>query len=241
MKYRPRLTEDEYRVVLEYRKERHDNNVLAIGDLHAPFVKEGYLEFCQETRDKYKCNTVLLIGDILDNHYSSYHETDPDGHSAAKELELAKEQISKFYKAFPNAKVCVGNHDLIPNRKNFSSGVSKAWIRPISEVLDTPNWEYAEDFLIDGVLYTHGTGRKARQRCQQEFISVVQGHYHSDSYVEYYASPKDLLFALQIGCGIDDRQYAFAYGKHFRKSHINVGVVLDGGRYALIEPMNLFK
>jgi hypothetical protein len=70
-------------------------------------------------------------------------------------------------------------------------------------------------------------------------MSTVQGHWHTDSYVDYFATPRHLLFALQVGCGIDDRAYAFVYGKHFGKSHINVGVVLDGGRTAIIEPMRL--
>lgn len=241
IQHRPRLTKEEYELILERRKGLHDNNVLVIGDLHAPFTLKRYLDHCVSIREKYNCREIVFIGDCIDNHYSSYHETDPDGHSAARELELAKAQIAEFYDAFPEAKVCIGNHDLIPNRKSFSAGLSKTWLRPIGEVLETPNWEYAEDFIIDGVLYTHGTGRKARQRAQQEFISVVQGHYHSDSYIEYYASPSNLLFAMQVGCGIDDKAYAFAYGRHFRKSHINVGVVMDGGRYAIIEPMNLFK
>lgn len=231
------MSPSEYETYLDFKKGK--KNVLVIGDLHAPFIRDGYLEHCIRIRDKYNCGQIVFIGDVIDNHYSSYHETDPDGHSAARELELAKEQVSKFYKEFPEAKVCLGNHDIIPNRKNFSAGVSKSWIRPIGEVLDTPNWEFAESFIIDDVLYTHGTGRKARQRCRNEFMSTVQGHWHTDSYVDYFATPRHLLFALQVGCGIDDRAYAFVYGKHFGKSHINVGVVLDGGRTAIIEPMRL--
>lgn len=231
------MSVSEYEGYLEYKRER--DNVLVIGDLHAPFIKEGYLDFCKRMYIKHRCNEVVFIGDICDMHYSSYHEHDPDGHGAAEELSRAKVQIAEFYDAFPKAKVCIGNHDLIPNRKAFSGGLSKHWIRDISEVLETPNWEYAEDFVINGVLYTHGTGRKAKQRCQQEFISVVQGHYHSESYVETFVSEKDLLFAMQVGCGVDRKTYAMAYAKHFKKPQINVGVVLESGRYGIIEPMKM--
>lgn len=239
--YRPRLTVAEYGSVLIYRmsKQSETRNVLVIGDLHAPFVKKGYLEFCIKMYAKYHCTDVVFIGDVLDNHFSSYHEVDPDGHGAGRELLLAKEQIAGFYAAFPKAKVCLGNHDLLPNRKAFSAGLSGHWVKPIAEVLDVPNWEFAEDFIIDGVLYTHGTGRKARARCREELISVAQGHYHSESYVETYVSEKELLFALQVGCGVDRKSYAMAYGKHFKKPQLNVGVVMDNGRYALIEPMRL--
>ena len=49
------------------------NNVLVIGDLHEPFCLENYLEFCRIQQEKYNCGTVVFIGDVIDNHYSSYH------------------------------------------------------------------------------------------------------------------------------------------------------------------------
>ena len=234
---RPRMSEAEYKAFLEFRQKK--NNILVIGDLHAPFIKEGYLEFCLEMYYKHQCNNTVLIGDIMDLHFSSYHEADPDGFGAGEELRRAKMQIEEFYKAFPKAKVCIGNHDLIPNRKAFTGGLSKYWVMDISVVLDTPYWEYSEEFIIDGVLYTHGTNRKAKQRCQQEFISVVQGHYHSESYIETFVSEERLVFAMQIGSGVDRKAYAMAYGRHFKKPQINVGIVMDNGRYGIIEPMKM--
>lgn len=236
-KIRPRMNEVEYKAYLEFKRPK--NNVLVIGDLHAPFIKQGYLEFCKEMQIKHQCADIVLIGDLLDSHFSSFHESDPDGYGAGEELRRAKIQIAEFYKAFPKAKVCIGNHDLIPNRKAFTGGLSKYWVKDISEVLETPNWEYSEDFIINNVLYTHGVGRKAKQRCQQEFKSVVQGHYHSESYVETFVSEERLIFAMQIGCGVERKAYAMAYGKHFKKPQINVGIVLDNGRYGIIEPMKM--
>lgn len=231
------MNKAEYEAYLEYKRER--DNVLIIGDTHFPFIKEGYLDHCKRIRDKYQCEAILFIGDILDSHFSSFHDVDPDGHSAAEELRLAKIQVSEFYKEFPIAKVCLGNHDIIPNRKAFSAGLSKSWVKSIGEVLDTPNWEYADEFVINDVVYTHGTGRKARQRCTQDFTSVVQGHYHSESYIEYYANAGKLMFAMQLGCGVDRKAYAMAYGRNFKKPQLNCGVVLESGRYAVIEPMIL--
>lgn len=214
-------------------------NVLVIGDPHIPFIKEGYLQFCKSIYEKYNCSKVIIIGDLLDNHAGSFHESDPDGMSAGDELSVSEKMIYEMYAMFPNALVCLGNHDLIPDRKAFSAGISKKWIKRIDEILNLPNWTFAEEFVIDGVLYTHGTGRKARQRCIQEFTSIVQGHYHSDTYYETFVSEHKLLFALQVGCGIDRRSYAMAYGKHFKKPQLNCGVVMDNGRWALIEHMKL--
>ncbi|BEG98095.1 metallophosphoesterase [Bacteroides sedimenti] len=237
-KIRPRITRGEYDRLVRWR-DSGARTVLAIGDLHAPFIKEGYLEFCKEIYQTYNCTEVVFLGDLLDNHYSSYHEADPDGHGAGEELKRAKVQIAKFYAAFPNAKVCVGNHDAIPDRKAFSAGLSKNWIKSISEILETPTWEYAEEHIIDGVLYNHGIGRKARIRAKDEFISVVQGHYHSESDYTTFVSETRLHFAMQVGCGVDRRAYAMAYGRHFKKPQLNVGVIFDNGRWGAIIPMDL--
>ncbi len=214
-------------------------NVLVIGDPHIPFIKDGYLKYCKEIELKYNCSKVLIIGDLLDNHAGSFHESDPDGMSAGDELSISEKMIYEMYEMFPNSMVCLGNHDLIPDRKAFSAGISKKWIKRIDEILTLPNWIFAEEFMINGVLYTHGTGRKARQRCIQEFTSIVQGHYHSDTYYETFVSEHKLMFALQIGCGIDRRSYAMAYGKHFKKPQLNCGVVMDNGRWAMVEHMKL--
>ena len=220
-------------------RKLESNRVLIVGDLHAPFTREGYLEFCMEIYTKYDCNQVVFIGDLIDNHFSSFHDTDPDGHGAAEELRLAKAQIQEWYKIFPKAKVCIGNHDLIPIRKAFNAGLSTQWIKPIEEVLNTPNWTYDEEFIIDNVIYVHGTGRKAYNRMLADLISVVQGHYHSESYIKYSVGKFRKMFAMQVGCGVNDKSYAMAYGKHFDKMHINCGVVLDEGQLPILEYMKL--
>lgn len=210
-------------------KEDKDIRILAIPDLHIPFTKEGYLEFCKKMYKDYNCNTVVFLGDIIDNHYSSYHETDPDGLSAKDELENAKRMVKDWYTAFPKAKICLGNHDRLIIRKAFSSGLSKAWIKSLNEVLEVKNWEFKEHFVIDNVLYTHGEARIAKTRVKQEFASCVQGHRHSQSYIEYSVgrTMKEPVFAMQLGAGIDDSQYAFAYAKDGSPTHINVGIIID--------------
>jgi hypothetical protein len=83
-------------------------NVLVIGDVHEPFSKEGYLEFCREMQEKYNCGTVVHIGDAVDNHAVSYHDSDPSGRSAGDEWSLAKLRMKRWYHTFPKAKVCIG-------------------------------------------------------------------------------------------------------------------------------------
>ncbi len=125
---------------VKVRKEKK-YNVLVIGDLHLPFERPGYLEFCIDTYKKHKCNRVVFIGDIIDSHYSSFHATDPDGLGGGAELELCIERVKDWYAAFPKAEICIGNHDAIIMRKAFDSGVPKIWIKDFNDVLGTPNWK----------------------------------------------------------------------------------------------------
>jgi hypothetical protein len=236
---RIRLSDKEYDIIMNRRKANGANRVLTIGDLHEPFTLDRYLDFCLKTYYKYNCNKVVFIGDILDNHFSSYHETDPDGFGAGEELDMAKSKIRVWHDTFPNAKVCLGNHDLLFVRKAMTAGLSKQWIKDIKEVLDTPTWEFAEEFEIDDVMYCHGTARKARNRAKSELTSVVQGHYHSESYVEHFVGKNYSIFAMQVGCGVDKKTYAMAYGRNFPKQHINVGVVLEDGTLPILEYMDL--
>ena len=96
---RYRLKPDEELLLQNYRKHK-TNNILVIGDIHEPFCLDGYLEFCLEQYHTHNCNEVVFIGDVIDNHYSSYHETDADGMGGADELDLAISKIAKWYEAF---------------------------------------------------------------------------------------------------------------------------------------------
>src|SRR6056297_219542 len=236
---RIRLDNDEYDLILKYRESTKQNRNLIIGDLHAPFILDGYLDFALSIYKKYNCNNVIFIGDLIDNHFSSYHETDADGMGAGDELDKAREMIKVWHDIFPNSKVCLGNHDLIAARKAQTSGLSQQWIKTLTEVLQTPTWQYDEEFYIDDVMYCHGTAKKAKMRAKNELISVVQGHYHSESYIEHLVGKNRHIWAMQVGCGINKNSYAMAYGKHFPKPHINVGVVLESGTLPILEYMNL--
>jgi len=115
-------------VALQKMREADTRNILVVGDLHIPFELDGYFDWCVEQYEKHNCNHVIFIGDILDNHAFSYHEADPDGLSAGKELEQSIKQVKKWHDAFPNADVCIGNHDRLAARKSFTGGIPKAWI-----------------------------------------------------------------------------------------------------------------
>ncbi len=211
---------------------------LIIGDLHAPFIKEGYLQHCKNIAKKHKTDNVIFIGDIIDAHFSSFHVTDPDGLGGADELESAIEQLKPWYKAFPKATVILGNHDRIVTRKAKMANLPSKWVRDYNEVLETPDWEWKISTEVDGVLYVHGGGGSARTMLKHYGQSVVQGHRHSEFYLEYYFGPQQANFAMQVGCGVDRETYALEYARAFKHQALGCGVVIDGSQ-AYLEPMVL--
>jgi len=236
--YRPRLNKTEYDLIKNHR-ENNTSNVLVIGDLHLPFCLDGYLDFCIEQRDKYKCNKIIFIGDIIDNHYSSYHETDADGLGGGQELEFAISELKPWYKAFPEATVIIGNHDRIIMRKAQTSSIPTKWIKSYKEVLEVPKWDFKESISIDDVLYIHGEGGTARSRMKKDLNSVVQGHLHTQAYTEHLVGSNFNIFGMQVGCGINHKAYAMAYAKNYGKPAIGVGLVLDNGTLPFNKLMEL--
>ena len=217
----------------------YDRRVMVIGDLHAPFILEGYLEFCIDLYNRSECDTVVFIGDVVDNHYSSYHETSPNGYGGIDELERAIDELKPWHDAFPNAYVMIGNHDRLIMRKATTSNIPRQWVRDYKSVLNTPSWIFIESMEIDDVVYVHGEGGTAKNKAKNDLQSHVQGHLHSQAYIEFLVGNKRKVFGMQVGCGVDDSSYAMAYGKNFKKSIISAGVITYGNPY--IELMNLEK
>ena len=221
--------------ILNRIREKEVRNVLVIGDLHEPFCLDSYLDWCIEQYELYQCNQVIFIGDCCDNHFSSYHESSADGMGGADELELTIKRIARWYKAFTEAKVIIGNHDRMIMRKSQTSAIPSKWIKSYKEVLEVPNWDFVDHYIQDNVLYQHGEGGTARTACKNHMINIVQGHLHTQCYTEHYVGKNFRVFGMQVGCGIDFSSYAMAYAKYGKKPAIGCAVVLNNGTL----PINL--
>ena len=166
---------------------KQERRILVVGDIHAPFELKEYLQFCKDTYANYNCNQVIFIGDIVDNHASSFHISDPDGMGGGDELDLAIERIKDWAIAFPVADVMIGNHDRIIMRKAFDGQIPARWIKDYNEVLGT-NWSWLESVVYDNVLYEHGEGGQALTKAKNNMMSSVCGHTHTEAYVKWLVS-----------------------------------------------------
>ena len=215
-----------------------NNNVLVFSCTHLPFEHGYFLDFLKEQQRKYKCTKIVHLGDLVDNHSISYHEHDPNGWNPAQEMEATDKHLKHWFKAFPKLYLCRGNHDNLVDRKGKTVGLPRRAFKPFRDIWKLPkNWIDGFEFEINGVLYKHGTGNSGKYGHVNAAIgarqSVVIGHLHSVLGVEYIVSSKDRIFGMCVGCGIDRKSYAFAYGKDFKRRPIlGCGVVLNNGQDA---------
>ncbi len=220
---------------LKKMRESETRNVLVIGDLHEPFCLDNYLDWCVEQYNLWHCTEVVFIGDVVDNHFSSYHETSADGMGGSDELQLAIKRISRWRDAFPIATVVIGNHDRIIMRKAQTSAIPSKWIKSYKEVLETPDWNFVERYEVDNVQYIHGEGGTARTKCRADMMNTVQGHLHTQAYTEHYVGKRFRVFGTQVGCGINHKSYAMAYAKYGKRPAVGCAVILNNGK----TPLNL--
>ena len=214
------------------------SKVLVIGDLHLPAERKDYLAFCKSIKRKYRTDTTIFIGDIVDQHAVSFHKKHPDSPSAVQEYESAMQSLKDWKKAFPEAMVCIGNHDERIKRVGEASGIPSMYFKDYKDVFDTPLWDWDYEFVVDDISYLHGTGAtsgicpafgNARVRGQ----STVSGHLHATAGICWQAGPNDTkIFGFNVPNGVDKEHLFMYYSKNFLRKPINgVGVVIDGKPY----------
>lgn len=222
--------------------------VLAIPDLQAPFEHRDALPFVISVKRKYRPTKVVIIGDEADKHALSDYPVDPDGMSAGLELHNCVEHLKPWYKAFPEAVVCISNHTERIFRKAYKHGIPRKYLKGYNEFLDAPDsWRWGSHWIIDGVRYEHGHsmgggGRTAGYNLPLlNRMSTVFGHFHGNAGIVYLCSDSvGLQFGFNVGCLIDMTAYAFKYGALVKnKPILGCGIIRFGVPYFI--PMILNK
>ena len=215
------------------------SKVLVIGDLHLPAERPDFLKFCKAVQKKYKTDTTVFIGDIIDHHSISFHNKHPEEDAAIAEYHRVQKAMDDWKKAFPSAKICIGNHDERIQRLGASVGIPAMYMKPFKEVYDTPYWDWDWNFIIDKVMYTHGTGTSSSSvvpsfnTAKTSFMSTVSGHIHSAGAIAWGKGPHGhKIFGFNVPCGVDEGHKMMYYGKNFLKKPVNgAGAVIDGKPY----------
>lgn len=203
-----------------------DHNWMFIGDNHMPYDNPRYFDFCAELKHKYQVTKLIYMGDVIDNHALSYHESNPNLYAASDELQLAKKRLKKWYELDPEAIVCEGNHCKLHKRKATTAGLPSEWMKSTSEVLGVPGWEFVIEFETDKFIAGHGDDGANMKNKLVGNKSYVQGHYHSKSHLTFVSEHQ---WMMQVGFGGDKSSPAFAYAGKGAKRNINsLGLYVDG-------------
>ena len=214
--------------------------------MHIPYHHIDTLPFLKAVKEKYKPDRVVCLGDEIDHHALSFHDSDPDLFSAGKELEKSIECLKPIYKLFPSVDIVESNHGSMVYRKGKHHGVPRHCLKSYRDILEAPRgWKWHTDLTIQlsnklRVYFCHGRGSNVLKVSQELSMCVVQGHYHNKFSINYWGNPFHLNWGMQIGCMIDDKSLAFAYNKTIVKRPIIGHGIIINGRPKLL-PMVLDK
>ncbi len=218
---------------------------LIISDLHIPYHHPDAFKFLAAIKDKYleKNSVIINLGDELDKHAISFHQSDSELFSAGDELEKAKEIIHMkggLHELFPKMNLCESNHGSLVYRKAKHHGIPLEYFRSYSEILETPKWAWHEDIVLKtkrGPVYiTHGKSGIYGKLCKEEGMSCIQGHYHSKFEITWHKTKASERFNCFAGCLIDRQSMAFAYARNsIPKAVLGVAILSREGYPRLIK------
>jgi hypothetical protein len=152
---------------------------------------------------RYEPTRVICLGDELDKHAMSFHDSDPDLPSAGDELKKALPTIKEVEKLFPVMDLIDSNHGSLLYRKAKHHGIPRHYLRNYNEVLEVgEGWKWHFDLTLtlpdDQKVYVHhGKGANALRVAQLMGMSYVAGHYHESFGVQYCSTPASLIWAMQ--------------------------------------------
>lgn len=113
-------------------------------------------------------------------------------------------------------------------------------MRTYKDVIEAPaGWNWKRTWTYDKLKHPfrmiHGMGYSGqnghRTAAIDAGISTVHGHLHSHAGIAYIKTEAVEIWGMNVGCLIDEEEYAFEYGKDSRfKPCLGVGVIFDQGK-----------
>lgn len=211
-------------------------SILVIPDLHAPHHHRDSLGFLCAVRKAFQPDLVVCLGDELDYHALSFHDSDPNLDSAGVELEKAKKFMKELHTEFPEVLVCHSNHGSMQYRRAKAHGIPVQLIRKYRDVIFPKHgakcWSWRFGWRVSTplgeVMFKHQTTNVVNDAAHNQ-CSLVVGHNHSAFSVTYAASSAHLYWGMYCGCLVDKDSMAFAYGKNsMNKPILGCAVILEG-------------
>lgn len=213
-------------------------SLLVIGDFHAPYGHKDYFDFIYALSKKYNSDRIACVGDEVDFHAISFHDSNEDLLSAGPELTAAIKQLEPFYQAFPSMDIAESNHGSLVYRKGVHHGLPRNVLAGYHDILKCPpdwRWHFKVAALLSNgseVDIHHSYGANVLAQSKKRGRSLIQGHHHTEGGVLWWGTDSRDHFAAFTGCGIDDVSFAFAYNKNqVERPRLGATVVIEGIAY----------
>ena len=219
--------------------------ILVIPDLHAPYQHPDTLKFLRAVKAEMQPDLVVSLGDELDYHAMSFHDSDPNLDSAGAELERGKRFLRRLLAEFPQVLVCHSNHGSMTYRRAKAHGIPVQLVRRYRDIvfpgLDASGWSWADAWKVNTplgtVMFKHQSSGILADAAHNG-CNLVVGHNHGNFSVEYCASSAHLYYGCYSGCLVDKDSLAFAYGRLSKNKPIIGCTLILNGRPTLV-PMVL--
>jgi hypothetical protein len=197
-----------------------NSRILIVPDLHFPYCHVDALDFLHKIKKNLCPTRIICLGDELDYHAMSFHDSDPDLESSGRELALGLGYIDTLHELFPKMDLLHSNHGSMAYRKAKHHGMPRHLLKSYNDVLGVPtdDWRWHGELILElpnglKCKFVHGISANILAASQSCGMSLVQGHHHSLFELRYWSAGNGLHFAITSGCLIDDASMAFAYNK----------------------------
>lgn len=225
--------------------------ILVISDLQIPYEHSKALEFCKQLKVDYDVpdENVLNVGDETDQYYASDYPKDPDADlSAYNEFEISRERLRQWAEVFPLMKIAISNHGMRWLKKATNAQIPSQILKSYQQIFNTPDgWEWRDEWRFNQLPHPfrmiHGMGYSGKdghyRAALDAQISTIIGHLHSHAAVSFIETNGGArMWAVNTGCLIDIKAYAFKYEKYNRvKPQLGATVILQGGGMPVFHPL----
>ena len=215
----------------------NNDRILVIPDQHAPYHHVDTIEFLHDLASMVNPTRIINLGDEVDNHGLSMHDSDPNLDSAGVELAKAKEFLSELAKLFPVMDICHSNHGSLVYRRAMKFGIPVEYIKSYRDILfdntEGDGWAWHDKIKIrlpngDLLIAQHQSAGDTIANAAHERAHIIEGHEHSKFEITYRSSSTALYWVVISGCLVDRASLAFAYGKMYpKKPIIGATVIID--------------
>ena len=201
-------------------KRYTNESVMIIGDTHLPYMHPDGLAFYQWVQEQISPERIFHTGDLSDQYGFSRFGKIPEADSLPTELKQIRKGVQDLGGLFPRMTIISSNHDDRLYNKGMVAGIPKHLIRPYAEVISCEgfDWKWVQDYTItlpdrSNLYLAHTKAGTTLSLAKSLGMHVAVGHHHNQQGIQYFTSPLKKVFAVDVGCMVDDTHYAFLYNK----------------------------